>query len=174
MFHITVTPLKLQKMKNRKERLLDIKRRDPLLWESKGAQKSMRTFLTMKKSIWKLIRPKRDMKIKALTGSVWVCSPSENTKLSDGFHYLQEHFIIYLSSLCRYFEGSFQRDLLAYSENTLLNYVIVITSKSIPHQHVHINLHRCEKYQALYQARYLSTSFYFKILKPSGTKQLLL
>lgn len=80
MFHITVTPLKLQKMRDRKEQLLDIKRRDPLLWESKGAQKSMRTFLTMKKSIWKLIRPKRDMKIKTLIGSVWVCSPSENTQ----------------------------------------------------------------------------------------------
>lgn len=64
-------------MKGRKESVFDITKRDPLLGVSKGAPKSMRKFVTKKRSIWKLIRPKRDMKIK--TGSVWECTPSENT-----------------------------------------------------------------------------------------------
>lgn len=50
-----------------------LKEENPLLQESKEAKQSIRKFVTMKKSFWKLTRPERDVKTK-LNSSVWVFS----------------------------------------------------------------------------------------------------
>lgn len=106
------------------------KQRPELLWESTGAKESMSAFLTMKKSIWKIIRSKRDVEIKKKS---WRCAlevrgdKTSSIFLLSGVLYCSFTLSSYLESVFRTFFGV----LIVYPETTSKNNVTLIYWKSI-------------------------------------------